>query len=83
LQKYTSIIAPLLYKYRLIQDKKHGTGLQKVVTKNKSDIEYVYWNTLEELLERLYILYGELKAGNTNPTIRNEIISIIQEFKEL
>ena len=80
--KYTSIIAPLLYKYRLIQDKKHGTGLQKVVTK-ANNVEYVYWDNLDELLERLYILYGELKAGNTNPTIRNEIISIIQEFKEL
>jgi len=61
---------------------KQGTGaLRKIVTNNP--VEYVYWNSIDELLERLYILYGELKAGNSNPNIANEIVNIIQEFKEL
>ena len=61
---------------------KEGAGaLRKIVTNNP--VEYVYWNSIDELLERLYILYGELKAGNSNPNIANEIVNIIQEFKEL
>lgn len=79
--KYVEIIKPIMYKYNLFPGKKLGEGLRKLV--NNKNIEYVYWNSLDELLERLYILYGELKAGNTNPTIRNEIINILQEFKEL
>ena len=58
-----------------------GDGLSKIVS--NTPVEYVYWNTLDELLDRLYILWGELRAGNTNSTIRNEIINILQEFKEL
>ena len=58
-----------------------GSGLSKIFT--GAPVEYVYWDSIEELLERLYILYGELKAGNTNPGIVNEIVNIIQEFKEL
>ena len=40
---------------------KEGSGLQKILT--NTPVEYVYWNTLDELLERLYIVYGEMKAG--------------------
>lgn len=58
-----------------------GGSLYKTVT--GAPVEYVYWDTLDKLLERLYILYGKLKAGNTNPGIANEIINIVQEFKEI
>ncbi|VDO08604.1 unnamed protein product [Brugia timori] len=82
-KKFKDIIMPILHKYNLIDGKKpirRGKGLRKVLTSN--NVEYVYWNNFDELLERLYILYGEVKAGNTNPTIRNEITSILEEIKE-
>lgn len=82
--KYSDVIRPIMNIYGLSKGKqgiKEGKGLRKIVT--GKDVEYVYWNTIDELLERLYILYGELKAGNTNPSIRNEIVNIIQEFKEI
>ncbi len=83
-QKYKKIIRPILVKNNIISDateKKVGSGLKKVFT--SAPVEYVYWNSLDELLERLYILYGELKSGNNNPVLVNEIINIVQEFKEL
>lgn len=59
---------------------KSGKGLTKELTSNT--VEYKYWNSLDELLERLYVLYGEVKARNTNPSLRNEIINILEEIKE-
>lgn len=79
--KYSSIISPILEKYDTKQGIKKGKGLQKVATKNAP--EYMYYNSIDELLERLYILYGEFKAGNNSPVIKNEIVNIISEFKEL
>ena len=82
--KYKYIIRPILERRGLLKSKhvsstdrvtrataaKQGTGaLRKIVTNNP--VEYVYWNSIDELLERLYILYGELKAGNSNPNIAN------------
>lgn len=58
-----------------------GSGLYKTIT--GAPVEYIYWDSIIELLDRLYILYGELKAGNTNPNIRNEIVNIVQEFQEM
>ena len=76
--KYKKII-----KGMLVTGKREikGSGLEKIVT--NAPIEYVYWNSLDELLNRLYIVYGEIKAGNTNPTLVNEIISILQEIREI
>lgn len=48
----------------------------------KSD-KYIYWDNLDELFQRLTVLYGEMQSGNTNPTLKNEIIRILQELKEL
>ena len=58
-----------------------GSGLRKFNT--NTPVEYVHWNTIDELLERLCHLWGEVQAGNTNPSLLNEIVNIIQEFKEL
>lgn len=85
--KYTNIILPILYQHGIKQApqqstsiKSKGSGLQKIVTNGFP--EYIYYNNIDELLERLYILYGELKAGNTHPSLKNEIIEIISEFKK-
>lgn len=58
-----------------------GSGLSKINT-NKP-VEYVYWNTIDELLERLCILYGQVKSGNSNPLLTNEIVNILQELREI
>lgn len=58
-----------------------GSGLSKVVS--NAPVEYVYYDTLDELLDRLYILWGEVKAGNTSSAAYNELINILLEFKEL
>lgn len=59
---------------------KQGEGLSKILT--KTPVEYKRWNTLDELLEQLYIDIGEIKAGNNNPSIRNDIIDILREIRE-
>lgn len=58
-----------------------GSGLRKINT--NQPVEYVYWNSIDELLERLCILYGQVKSGNTNPLLTNEIVNIIQELREI
>ena len=54
-----------------------GEGL-KQVTGNK--IDYVYWNDINELVDRLRLLIMSQKAGNTG--VHNEIDSIIEELME-
>ena len=61
--------------------KKVGSGLRKIVT--NAPVEYVYWNSFDELLERLFIVYGEIKSGNNNPNLVNELVNILQEIREI
>lgn len=81
--KYKKIIQPILIKNEILksQTEVSGSGLEKIVT--NAPVEYVFWNSLDELLDRLYIVYGEIKAGNTNPSLVNEIISILEEIREI
>lgn len=95
-QKYLNIIKPILLKNNIIKSTagtaaaavadeefvyKKGSGLRKFNT--NQPVEYVHWNTVDELVDRLCHLWGEVQAGNTNPLLLNEIVNIIQEFKEL
>ena len=68
-EKYTKVIAPLFSKT--------GDGL-KEVTGNK--IDYVHWNDVNELVDRLRLLILSREAGNTG--VHNEIQSIIEELQE-
>lgn len=71
------------YKYKVIKllmDKKRshtGTGLMQV-SKNQTD--YVYWNDVNELVDRLKLLIASQQAGHNNHN--NEIASILEELKE-
>lgn len=71
-------------KYKLIVDllegkrpPASGSGLM-----NYSDnkIDYIYWNDLNELVNRLKLLLASTEAGNSNHV--NEIISILEELRE-
>jgi hypothetical protein len=86
--KYKKIIQPMLTRQRNHQSlseemnaSSSGSGLRKILT--NTPVEYVYWNTLDELLDRLYIAWGEIKAGNTSNILRNEVVNILQEIKEI
>jgi len=50
---------------------------------NLESDKYIYWDNLDELFQRLAILYGEIQSGNTNPVLKNEVVRILQELKEL
>jgi hypothetical protein len=62
-------------------DEVSGSGLKKILT--NAPVEYVYWNNLGELLDRIYIVYGEIQSGNNNPNLVNELVNILQEIREI
>lgn len=86
-RKYLSIIKPL-FKLRKVSvstdssqpDITHqGEGLPLMKTWKKN-VDYVYWDDPNELVERLKLLIASKDAGNTG--LENEIISIIEELRE-
>lgn len=78
-QKYTRIIRPLLKVTENYENMVHGTGLpaKKIL---KDNVDYVYWDNPNELIDRLKLLWASRDAGNTG--LNNEIISIIEELRE-
>lgn len=80
-QKYLQIIKPLfkLQSTNQIYNHPKGNGLPltKVWRKN---VDYVYWDNPNELVDRLKLLIASRDAGNTG--LDNEIISIIEELRE-
>lgn len=55
-----------------------GKGLTLKI--NKSNTDYVYWDNINELVDRLRLLLASTDAGNT--AHNNEILSIIEELRE-
>lgn len=45
-------------------------------------MQYIYWNSCDELVDRLRELVAEKEAGNNSKFIHNEILNIIQELRE-
>lgn len=70
--KYLQIIKPLF-----LQTKGKGLPLTKMWKKN---VDFIYWDDPNELVERLKLLIASQDAGNTG--VNNEIISIIEELRE-
>lgn len=78
--KYTNIIKPLLNDNKTVdEDQVHGSGLP-ILKKWKKNVDYVYWDDPNELVERLKLLIASRDAGNTG--LDNEILSIIEELNE-
>lgn len=67
--KWVEIIKPLT-----------STQGGSLLTYNEKPIEYVYWNDVNELVDRLQLLHASRDAGNTS--VDNEIQSIIEELRE-
>ena len=59
--------------------KKVGRGISDMIVENKP-FQYVYWNDIDELIDRLCLLHASQQAGNTSHT--NEIIAIQEELRE-
>lgn len=47
---------------------------------NGRNVDYVYWNSVSELIQSLQLLWSSKMAGNTGHD--NEILSIIEELRE-
>lgn len=92
--KYTTIIGPYLQRagitkvkkisatrpqYRITRqtNKKGGRLLLKSFKKNT---DYVYWDNVNELVDRLRLLVASMIAGNTGH--ENELVSIVDELRE-
>ena len=55
-------------------------GYRLITKNNKSNTDYVYWDNINELVDRLRLLMASTAAGHTGH--QNEIISIVEELKE-
>ncbi|CAG9773438.1 unnamed protein product [Ceutorhynchus assimilis] len=60
--------------------KKAQIGKGLILKRNKKSTDYVYWDNVNELVNRLRILLASKAAGHNGH--QNEIISIIEELKE-
>lgn len=85
-QKYMKIIKPLFQMRKLSSstgssqpDLYQGKGLP-TMKKWKKNVDYVYWDDPNELIDRLKLLIASREAGNTG--LDNEIISVIEELRE-
>lgn len=86
--KYTKIVSKLFPTSQRKLHEKRGASLKKPQTKYKSmnrkstddGFNYVYWDDLNELVDRLRVLMSSQTAGHTGHD--NEIISIIEELRE-
>ncbi len=82
--KYTQLVKPLLGPESKIRSFSasssfKGSGFDKMLYSEKPT-EYVYWDDVNELVDRLRLLYASKQAGNTSHN--NEILSIIEELRE-
>ena len=60
---------------------KIGGGVPRFkIAKHNTQMDYIYWDDPNELVDRLRFLIAENFAGNTNHN--NEILSIIEELRE-
>ena len=80
---YETYVRPYLLKRKQKKNETTGSGMfQKRKTLTNAPVEYMYYNHPEELLDRLVLVWGEIRSGNTNPNVKNEVVNILQEFKE-
>lgn len=82
-RKYTNIIRPMfirLVKNNPTSSEVSGAGMLPVMKKINKNVDFVYWDDPNELVDRLKLLIASYDAGNNG--VHNEIISIIEELRE-
>ena len=60
------------------KEKGIGRGVKKGNNNNNGSL--IYYNNPQQLIDRLRLLVGSKRAGNTNPEIDSEIIGISDEL---
>ncbi|XP_044588014.1 uncharacterized protein LOC123267455 [Cotesia glomerata] len=78
--KFQNYVVEFLAKRHPNFSKGGGLPSHMIVKKKNRNMDYVYWDDPNELVERLRLLIASQSAGNTSHT--NEIISIIEELRE-
>lgn len=79
--KYTHIIRPLtLRRHSSAVNGKKGGSIGDKMLVSKAPYQYVYWDDINELVDRLKLLFASKEAGHTGHS--NEIASIVEELKE-
>lgn len=73
--KFTNILKPSLEKIV-----KRGGGLFKKLN-DSNDVEYIYWQTVPELMKRFRLLWASKWAGNNSHN--NEIRAVENVFRDL
>lgn len=69
-----------LYSFRTQTTKPAATGRGMLLDYNEKPVQYVYFDDVNELCDRLKLLIASQNAGNTNHS--NEIVSILEELRE-
>lgn len=75
--KYRTIIKPIIDNNN--KKRKTGKGFN-LMNIPKENIDYVYWNDPNEIVDRLRLLMSSTQAGHNSHN--NEILSIIEELRE-
>lgn len=85
--KYANIIRPLFSKSHKSSISSSAsssttprTGKGLYLTYNDKPVEYIFWDDINELVDRLKLLMASQNAGNTSHN--NEIVAILNELKE-
>lgn len=82
--KYTHVIKPLTFRSRAstVSGSTGGRGhaLGSHMSVSSAPYQFVYWDDINELVDRLKLLVASEQAGHTGHS--NEIASIIEELKE-
>lgn len=79
--KYINIIQPLTFRHRAASAREPlGHGLPNSLIVDDKPLQYVYWDDINELVDRLRLLTASKQAGNTSHN--NEIVSILEELRE-
>lgn len=75
--KWKRVIKPIIFKKRA---PKSWSGRGTSMFVRNDPYQYVYWDDVNELVDRLRLLVASENAGHTNHN--NEIVSIIEELRE-
>lgn len=83
-KKWTEVIKPILDKNQYTPSKS-GSGVRKIISgldmvMKNVPYQYVHWDDINELIDRLRLLVASQQAGHTNHN--NEILSILEELRE-
>lgn len=74
------IVDPFVTPKRPPPPPRLGGGMLRKRFNNNSVVDYRYWDTAKELVDRLRLLWASKLAGNTSQD--NEIIAILEELRE-